>query len=1101
MCGKELKELFTSSVVQGLLVGLLVLFGDAPDSSGLRATAEELIAAFRAGQVEQILALWSPSAPTRAADRRRLSRLMEDRLELDVSIIDVLEEPGRGLVQMEVLRKGSPAIRLEQYKLEFNLEDGQWRVSSLKSSEADRVAQLLEATPEQRDPLMKANAPTVPLARELLQRGAESLDTGRIPQSAPALMLAADIAERTGDDSTRAAALRALGRLDSARGEFAAAAGHYESSLKLSESSGDQRGVAKALNGLASVDRVKGDLARAENRWNAALDIFKQTGDKAGQARMLSNVGTLHNLQGDYGGAKARLEESLRIYQELNDLVGRSIVLNNLGIVYRGQGAYREALQYFQQSLELSRQTDDLDGVAKALGNLGNVFTGQGDYMKALDAYQQSLALNERLGNLAAVAGALSGIANVYATLGNYAQSLEYLQKSYALAERTGFKEGMAFSLHNIGGVWSRQGDLRRGLEYYQKSLAAETELGNKSDMAINLSDIGKTHALLGNREEARKSFEKSLEIAQQINDRQTSVLVLVNLAELARRPDEYAWGLDFAQRAMKISTEIGLPEKLWEAHLVLGRVYRRMGRLDEAGTEVQSAIAIVEQMRRGIPGEQLAQQAFESMVAPYHEMVDILAARGEPAAAFEYAERAKGRVLLDVLRQGRSDVSGAMTDAERAQEEQLVARLAQLNRELHQRPRGGQPNADRMAEVRSKLQSARLEYEAFLTGLYAAHPQLRVERGEMSPVRASELGELLRQGAADAFIEFVVTADATHVFVVSRRGGAGIRARTIAIGRKKLDDEVTQFRERLAGRDLTYAPAARALFEKLIQPIDGSLRDAKQICIVPDGPLWELPFQALQPAAGRFFLDRHAIFYAPSLTVLRETLAKKKAHGLAARLLAFGNPVVPSEVASQVQSAYRDASLGPLPHAETEVRRIASLYGPQESRVHVREEAREELVKSEARTFNVLHFATHGILDDESPLYSRLLFSRPTSAAEDGVLEAREIMRLNLDADLAVLSACETGRGRVGAGEGLIGISWAFFVAGCPTSVVSQWKVSSASTTELMIEFHRALRSVSPPARTRAEALRHAALKVRSSPAYHHPFYWAAFVLVGDGQ
>jgi CHAT domain-containing protein len=197
----------------------------------------------------------------------------------------------------------------------------------------------------------------------------------------------------------------------------------------------------------------------------------------------------------------------------------------------------------------------------------------------------------------------------------------------------------------------------------------------------------------------------------------------------------------------------------------------------------------------------------------------------------------------------------------------------------------------------------------------------------------------------------------------------------------------------------------------------------------------------------------------------------------------------------------YRDASLGSLPHAETEVRRIASLYGAGESRVHVREDAREELVKREAGTFKVLHFATHGILDDESPLYSRLLFSRPTSAAEDGVLEAHEIMRLNLDADLAVLSACETGRGHVGAGEGLIGISWAFFVAGCPTTVVSQWKVNSASTTELMIEFHRALRSVSPKTRTRAEALRRAAMKVRSNPAYRHPFYWAAFVLVGDGQ
>jgi CHAT domain-containing protein/Tfp pilus assembly protein PilF len=1099
--GKELKELFTNFLVHGLLVGLLVLFGDAPDSSGLRATAEEFIAAFRAGQVEQILSLWSPSATSRAADRRRLSQLIEDQLELDASIIDVLEEPARGFVKVEVRRKSTPAIALEQYELEFKLEDGQWRVLSLTSNEAGEVAQLLAATPEQRDRLMNERAPTVALTRELLHVGFEHLDTGQIPKAVPVLTLAADLAERTGDVPTRATALRALGRLDSVRGDFAAAAVHYENSLKLSESSGYRRGAARALNNLANIDRMTGEYARAVSRWNTAFDIYQQIGDKREQANVLNNMGTLHSTQGDYPEAMRKLEESLRIFEELNDVHGRTLAHNNLGIVFRLQGAYREALDHFQKALELSRGADDLSGMANTLGNSANVFWSQGNYIKALQAYQESLAIGEKLGSVSVVLGGLSGIANIYATLGNYPQALEYLERGYALVERTRFKQGIAFTLHEIGAVLARQGDPRRALENYKKALAADTEMEDRSEIALLLNDIGKAHAMLGKQNEARSSFEKSLEIAQQINDRETMVVVLANLAELAKKPEDFRWGLDFAQQAMKIASEMGLAEQLWEAQLVLARLYRRMGRLEEARTELQSAIATVEEVRRDIPGEQLAQQAFESMVLPYHEMVGILLAQGDVANAFEYAERAKGRVLFDVMRQGRSDVSRAMTSAERAREQQLLAGLAQLNRELREEL-SANANRERVAELRTRLRKARLDYEAFLTELYAAHPQLHVERGEMSPVRASDLDALLAQEAVDAFLEFVVTDEATYVFVHSR--GGDLKAHTIAITRKELDQQVRQFRESLGERELTYASAARSLFKKLLQPVEARFRDAKQICIVPDGPLWELPFQALQPAAGRFLLDRHAIFYVPSLTVLRETLAKKRMRGpglRTARLLAFGNPVVPSEIASQVQSVYRDASLGSLPHAETEVRRIASLYGAGESRVHVREDAREELVKREAGTFKVLHFATHGILDDESPLYSRLLFSRPTSAAEDGVLEAHEIMRLNLDADLAVLSACETGRGHVGAGEGLIGISWAFFVAGCPTTVVSQWKVNSASTTELMIEFHRALRSVSPKTRTRAEALRRAAMKVRSNPAYRHPFYWAAFVLVGDGQ
>jgi CHAT domain-containing protein len=149
-----------------------------------------------------------------------------------------------------------------------------------------------------------------------------------------------------------------------------------------------------------------------------------------------------------------------------------------------------------------------------------------------------------------------------------------------------------------------------------------------------------------------------------------------------------------------------------------------------------------------------------------------------------------------------------------------------------------------------------------------------------------------------------------------------------------------------------------------------------------------------------------------------------------------------------------------------------------------------------------MLHFATHAILDDRNPMYSRIMFAQAgRSAAEDGMLEAWEIMRLDLRASIAVLSACQTARGRVGAGEGIIGFSWALFVAGCPTVVVSQWKVDSARTADLMIAFHRHLAAgpaASGPAMTKAEALRKAALRLLHGP-YNHPAYWAGFVLVGD--
>jgi CHAT domain-containing protein len=171
-------------------------------------------------------------------------------------------------------------------------------------------------------------------------------------------------------------------------------------------------------------------------------------------------------------------------------------------------------------------------------------------------------------------------------------------------------------------------------------------------------------------------------------------------------------------------------------------------------------------------------------------------------------------------------------------------------------------------------------------------------------------------------------------------------------------------------------------------------------------------------------------------------------------------------------------------------------LYGS-ESAAFVGTDAREERVKAAASGFDVLHFATHAIFDHNAPLYSRLLLASPgPNSKEDGLLEAWEIMQMDLTARLVVLSACETARGQIGAGEGVIGLTWALFVARVPATVVSQWRVEAASTTLLMRSFYTAMKKKRS---SKAEALQRAALDVMRTPRYRHPFYWAPFILMGD--
>jgi CHAT domain-containing protein len=264
------------------------------------------------------------------------------------------------------------------------------------------------------------------------------------------------------------------------------------------------------------------------------------------------------------------------------------------------------------------------------------------------------------------------------------------------------------------------------------------------------------------------------------------------------------------------------------------------------------------------------------------------------------------------------------------------------------------------------------------------------------------------------------------------------------------------------------------------------------------------LPFQALLDEGDRYLIERSAVSYAPSLTVLREMRAlrdKRRAEAAPFTLLALGNPLIGKETVERARLSLRDEKLFPLPEAEAEVRALGRLFGARRSKVYIGAEAREDRLKAEAGQSRIIHFATHGVLNDAAPLYSYLALARGDKK-EDGLLEAWELMRLDLKADLAVLSACETARGRASAGEGVIGLTWALFVAGAPATVVSQWEVESASTRDLMLGFHRRLQAPRAAGRlTKAESLRRAAIKLMKNPETNHPFYWAGFVLVGDGR
>ncbi|MEW6210360.1 MAG: CHAT domain-containing tetratricopeptide repeat protein [Acidobacteriota bacterium] len=827
----------------------------------------------------------------------------------------------------------------------------------------------------------------------------------------------------------------------------------------------------------------------------------------AGLVRALISQGNRLFSQGDYPQTLATYRLAQSVAEQIRDQEGIARALNTIGSVHYRQGNYAQALERYRQSLAMSKSLEDQAGIARALVNIGTVHSEQGDYAQALMHYQKSLAMKGALGDRDEIY-VLHNVGNVHSEQGNYAQALEYYRKTLAISEAIEDKAATAIALNNIGIVYYRQGNYAQALNYYQKSLAVKKAQEDSAGMASSLGNIGNVHRKQGNYAQALECYRQSLTMSESLENQAGIARALYNIGDVHRIQGRYAQALEFAGRAADLARQIGLSEALWQARLLAGVAYRSLNQPDRARQALEEAIATVETLRSQVAGgEQEQQRFFESKVTAYHAMVELLIAQNKTAEAFSYAERAKGRVLLDVLHSGRINITKAMTAEEQEQQLKLNNLRVSINDHLYRENLRPQPDPVRLAELKSQLQKARLDFEAFETNLYAAHPELKTRRGQAQPLRLEEASRLLPD-AKTALLEFVVTGEKMFLFALTKNESAvAVKAYTLAVTQQDLTDSTERFRRMLSERDNRFARPARELYDLLLGPAAEELRGRTRLIIAPDGPLWELPFQALKTPRNRYLIEDHTIFYTPSLTVLREMIrspSREAKRFAAPTLLAMGNPALGNEGVARTRDAHIAEMLYRLPQAERQVQALKRIYGPDHSKVYVGAEASEERFKSQAGSYRILHLATHGILDDRNPMYSHLLFAQSgASEKEDGMLEARELMKMDLKADLAVLSACETARGRAGRGEGMIGLTWALFVAGAPTSVVSQWKIRSDSAADLMIEFHRQFKArliKSNGRASAAEALRAAALKVMKDKRYRHPFHWAGFVVAGDG-
>lgn len=858
-------------------------------------------------------------------------------------------------------------------------------------------------------------------------------------------------------------------------------------------------------------------------------------------AAALNNEGQRLRNAADFDGSLQHHRAALYIGEQYDRPATVVSSKNALSLLASAQSNAALAMQLSREALALAERTNDLAGQQQSWGNIGALHRRSAELEDAAAAMERAIDLAKRLNDPLLVGRAMHTAGVVQSELGNTARALDIMLQ--AVANKIAGKAppgDFLTSFSVIGSIYSNQGELDVAMDYYKRAIDVMNGEVNATVAGV-YSNIGLIQRARRQYDDARKTYAMALPIARRFRSEGIEATIIFNLAQIAWHEEEldkaedlfrqsltirervgpqgylmesldslsgllaergrYDEALPLAERAVYLSSQSRMLDELWRARVSAGTAYMGLQRYDEARASFEHGIETIETLRTLAPIGNGEPHAIFEKLTPYYELAELDIKVGRTFDGLAAVDRARARTLVEIL-STREAPSRNLTEAEREHEQEMTNAILDASDLVDAERANAAPDRARLTTFEAQLASARAARDAYITNLFAQRPDLRLSSGRTSPVTPAQLAGVLTPGTA--VISFVLEDHTSWVYVATAGpGGPVVTAHALLKGNDELLSTTAKFVEQVSSRDLAFSPTARASYDLLFGPAEARLRGITHLIIIPDGPLWRLPFQALMTPRGTFMIEERAVSYAPSIAALVALEARRRSRPAATPfLLALGDPLLSTSAATSPgnSAAQRGESFARLPEAGREVLALRSLYGAARSDILTSAAASEGALRARATRATVLHLATHGVLDDKSPMYSRLLLAPGpgTSADDDGRLEAWEVMEMGVTADIAVLSACQTAGAGPGFGEGLMGLSWSLFASGASTAVVSQWAVDSASTTELMLAFHRRLLAERQRDGAPARALRQASLSLLKKAAYRHPFYWAGFMSIG---
>lgn len=845
-----------------------------------------------------------------------------------------------------------------------------------------------------------------------------------------------------------------------------------------------QNAVAYSYKGF--VLAREGRHPQAIETLQICLRLLEASPDDVLQRAVLSQLGDVYRRIGNYPQATKNLESVVALARASADLRTEETGLSQIASLHYRQNNYPQALNYWRQALEVSktiksRQTRINTYPQRYIGNIGDVYDQLGDLPAAEQSYLEALTLSVEVKDEANQSSVLQSLGDLYARQGKLSQALSVSQQALALGEKRNDLANQLGALNTLSALYRQLGEAGKSMEYVQRSLKILEGRPNPLWEGESLNNLGLLHLRFSELPQALSAF----------------------------------------RRTLAIDPSTMSPRIVWQAHSGLADAYVQLGQLDEAREHYQQAIEVMENVRARLGGEDEKVGFFQDKIEVYKKLVAVLVdprlkgvKTDRAAEAFNYAERARARAFFDLLTEAKVDLEQNVTPDLLKRKQELQRRISQLTAQLikERSQETAKQDKAKIAELDKGLSLADAELVDWLRELRSRDPRYAALKYP-NPVSLAETQRLL--GNETVLLSYSLAEPTSFLFAVS---GNDFQIKRLP-SEKTLRESVQKFLVAITDKNnpspAEYRRQALHLSRHLLQPVSGMLIGKKSLVIVADGSLHRLPFEALFLPGSTvtrddfrqlpYLIRRFAVSYAPSASVLAE-LKNEQRTTAPKGFIAFGDPLYEQPVESTTATTLRSVvaagriNLQPLRHSREEISAIAELFADDQRELFLGEAASEENVKAPERLsrYRLLHFSTHGYLNEAKPRFSGLLLSQPQSVSgntqpEDGLLSAYEIFNLKLKADLVVLSACETGLGKEVRGEGLMSLMRAFIYAGTPSVVVSLWQVNDESAADLMVRFYRHLKRNGV---SKSEALRQAQLETIKDNGF--PFFWAPFILVG---